>query len=184
MITPAQGTLLIADPFLKDPSFMRSVVLLCRHNEEEGTFGFTLNAMVDYTLDELLSDMETFPLPVYKGGPVQMDTIHYLHQYPDLFADAVKVCDDAYWGGDFGLLKTYMRDGKIDFEKIKFFLGYSGWSPGQLDGEMKEGSWLVVPANKTLIFDTHNDDIWRNSLLTLGGKYKSLVHYPTDPQLN
>lgn len=184
MIQPAQGTLLIADPFLKDPYFMRSVVLLCRHNAEEGSFGFTLHSMVDFTLDELLKDLESYPLPVYNGGPVQLDTIHYLHQYPNLFEDAVMVAEDIYWGGDFDLLKSFLAEGKIDFEKIKFFLGYSGWSAGQLDEEMKEGSWLVAHANKKLIFDTHHEDIWRQSLMELGGKYKSLVHYPTDPQLN
>ena len=84
MDQPASGILLIADPFLKDPNFMRSVVFVCEH-KNEGSFGFVLNKTYDYTLDELLSGVEDLKIPVYQGGPVQMDTIHFLHQYPDRY---------------------------------------------------------------------------------------------------
>ena len=86
MIEPATGILLIADPFLKDPNFLRTVVLLCEH-EEQGSFGFVLNKQITQTLDELISDLNGHKLPVYYGGPVQMDTIHFLHQYPDLIPE-------------------------------------------------------------------------------------------------
>ena len=83
MDSPAPGILLIADPFLKDPNFMRTVVFLCEH-QDEGSFGFVLNKNYEYTLDELVSGLEDLrKIPVYLGGPVQMDTIHFLHQYPD-----------------------------------------------------------------------------------------------------
>ena len=81
MIDPAQDTLLIADPFLKDPNFMRTVVYICRHSDE-GSFGFVLNKMYDQTLDELINGLEGFTIPVYEGGPVQPDTIHYIHSIP------------------------------------------------------------------------------------------------------
>src|SRR5690242_6684304 len=79
----APGILLIADPFLKDPNFMRTVVFICEH-QPEGSFGFVLNKLYDHTLDELIGAMEGFRIPVFSGGPVQVDTIHFLHQYPDL----------------------------------------------------------------------------------------------------
>jgi putative transcriptional regulator len=82
MIEPGPGILLIADPFLKDPNFLRTVVFLCEHREE-GSFGFVLNRKFENTLDELVPDVEGFKLPVFYGGPVQMDTIHFLHQYPE-----------------------------------------------------------------------------------------------------
>ena len=94
MIDPEQGILLIADPFLKDPNFMRSVIMICRHSEE-GTFGFALNKQYELTLDELITDLNEFPIPVYTGGPVQMDTIHYIHQYPQLIPESQLFSDNS-----------------------------------------------------------------------------------------
>lgn len=184
MIAPASGILLIAEPFLKDPNFMRTVVLLCRHEEAEGTFGFVINSLFPQKLDELIPELDGFDLPVYKGGPVQMDTLHYLHQYPDLLPDSLKISDGLYWGGDFETLKTLMQEGLIEREKIKFFLGYSGWETGQLTGEIDEKSWLTVAGNTSIVFETPMDDIWKASLVLLGGKYELMIHFPTDPQLN
>src|SRR5258708_37499099 len=94
MESPAPGILLIADPFLKDPNFMRTVVFLCEH-QDEGSFGFVLNKNYEYTLDELVSGLEDLKkIPVYLGGPVQMDTIHFLLQYPDKIA-----CGDGITAG-------------------------------------------------------------------------------------
>ena len=184
MISPASGTLLIAEPFLKDPSFMRSVVLICRHNEEEGTFGFTLNKLLENTLDEIITDLDGYPLPVYTGGPVHMDTLHYIHQYPELLPDAQKVTDNIWWGGDFEVLKSLIKNNEVDTSKIKFFLGYSGWSAGQLQQEMETQSWLTTIATKKIVFDSTIDEIWNASLIQLGGKYKMMINFPTDPQLN
>lgn len=184
MIAPASGTLLIAEPFLKDPAFMRSVVLLCRHSEEEGSFGFALHKKFEGTLDQIISGMTGYKLTVYSGGPVGTDTLHYLHNYPEYFPDCQKVADDIYWGGDFELMKTLIKANTIDPAGIRFFLGYSGWSEGQLNDEMEAKSWLTTTATADLIFDTASDEIWNASLIRLGGKYSMLIHYPTDPQLN
>ena len=100
MIQPAPGILLIADPFLKDPNFLRTVVFLCEH-KEEGSFGFVLNRKYENTLDELIPGLEDLKLPVFYGGPVQMDTIHFLHQYPDEIPGSEEVIKGVYWGGDF-----------------------------------------------------------------------------------
>ncbi len=183
MIDPAAGILLIADPFLKDPNFLRTVVLLCEH-KDEGSFGFVLNKQIEQTLDELITDFEGHRLPVYYGGPVQTDTIHYLHQYPDLVPGSVKVSDDIYWGGNFESLTALIKSESINLSKIKFFIGYSGWGQDQLTGEMEEKSWLTVEANRKLVFNTGHDQIWKNSLKTLGGEYEMLINYPIDPQLN
>lgn len=183
MIEPAAGVLLIAEPFLKDPSFLRTVVLLCEH-KQEGSFGFVLNKQIEQPLGELISNLEGHDLPVYYGGPVQMDTIHFLHQYPDLIPDSVKVTDDIFWGGNFETVSALIKSNSIDLEKIKFFIGYSGWGDGQLSQEIKEKSWLTVNANQRLVFNTRYDEIWKNSLKTLGGEYERMINYPIDPQLN
>ncbi|MFZ1453708.1 MAG: YqgE/AlgH family protein, partial [Ferruginibacter sp.] len=183
MIEPAAGILLIADPFLKDPNFLRTVVLLCEH-QEAGSFGFVLNKQIEQALDELISDLEGHPLPVYYGGPVQMDTIHFLHQYPDLIPESVKVSDNIFWGGNFETVTALLKSKSIDPDKIKFFVGYSGWGDGQLSDELTEKSWLTVQATRELVFNTGFDEIWKNSLKTLGGEYERMIHYPIDPQLN
>ena len=183
MIEPASGILLIADPFLKDPNFVRTVVLLCEH-QQQGSFGFVLNKQFEQTLNELIADFEGFTLPVYYGGPVQMDSIHFLHEYPDLIPESVKVNDDIYWGGNFETVTALIKNKSIDLTKIKFFIGYSGWGDAQLDEELKEKSWLTVAANSKLVFTTAYDQIWKDSLKELGGKYEMMINYPIDPQLN
>jgi putative transcriptional regulator len=183
MIEPAAGILLIADPFLKDPNFLRTVVLLCEHNKE-GSFGFVLNKQIEQTLDELITDLEGCSLPVYYGGPVQKNTIHFLHQYPALIPDSVEVSNGIFWGGNFETLTALIKSKAIDLSKIKFFIGYSGWGSGQLADELDEKSWLTVEANCKLVFNTGHEEIWKNSLKTLGGEYEMLINYPIDPQLN
>jgi len=183
MIEPGPGILLIADPFLKDPNFIRTVVLLCDH-KEEGSFGFVLNKQIEQTLDELLENFEGFQLPVYYGGPVQTDTIHFVHQYPDLIPDACKISNDIYWGGNFEAVAVLIKNKSIDLKKIKFFIGYSGWADGQLSNEMTEKSWLIVDATKNLVFNTKPEEVWKGSLIHLGGDYEMMVNFPIDPQLN
>lgn len=183
MIEPGPGILLIADPFLKDPNFLRTVVLLCEH-KDEGSFGFVLNKKIDQTLDELLTDFEGFNLPVYFGGPVQTDSIHFVHQYPDLIDDSFEVASGIYWGGNFETVKALIKNKIVNTSKIKFFLGYSGWGNGQLNNEMEEKSWLTVDATRQLVFNTSPDKVWKESLQHLGGEYKQLINYPVDPQLN
>jgi putative transcriptional regulator len=183
MVQPAAGILLIADPFLKDPNFLRTVVILCEH-QPEGSFGFVLNKQIEQTLGELLTDLEGYELPVYYGGPVQMNSIHFLHQYPDLIPDAQKISDDIYWGGNFETVTALIKSKSIDINRIKFFVGYSGWGDGQLDGELKEKSWLTVAATRTLVFETQYDEVWKGSLQQLGGEYEMMINFPIDPQLN
>lgn len=183
MVSPGPGILLIAEPFLKDPNFKRTVVLLCDH-QEEGSFGFVINRHFDHTLDELMNDIDELKLPVFYGGPVQMDTIHFLHQYPEMIPGSYEVQKGIYWGGDFETAILHLRNGSIKPEKIRFFIGYSGWSGGQLDVELKEKSWLTVPASRKIVFHGEAEMIWKDSLKLLGGDYEQLINYPTDPQLN
>ncbi len=183
MIDPAAGILLISDPFLKDPNFMRTVVFLCEH-QEQGSFGFVLNRKYENTLDELIPDLEGFKLPVYYGGPVQLDTIHFLHQYPEEIPGAVEVLKNIYWGGDFEMVLDMIRKKVIDTDKIRFFIGYSGWGTGQLVDELKEKTWLTVKAVRKLIFHKNHEELWKDSLKHLGGDYEMMVNFPIDPQLN
>lgn len=183
MIEPGSGILLIADPFLKDPNFLRTVVLLCEHNEE-GSFGFVINRPYGSTLEQLLPDMQGFSLPVFYGGPVQMDTIHFIHQYPDEIPGGQEIMDGVFWGGDFDRAMQLVRSGEADSLRIRFFIGYSGWSENQLDEEIKEKSWLTVNATKKLLFTDNINNTWKDSLKHLGGDYEMMINFPIDPQLN
>jgi putative transcriptional regulator len=113
-----------------------------------------------------------------------MDTIHFLHQYPDQISGGYEVVDGVYWGGDFEQTIELLRSGKISLSKIRFFIGYSGWGSGQLDNEMNEKSWLSVKASRKLIFHKKTDEVWKEALRYLGGEYEMMANFPIDPQLN
>jgi putative transcriptional regulator len=183
MIEPGPGVLLIADPFLKDPNFLRTVVFLCEH-KEEGSFGFVLNRRYENTLDELIPEVDGVRLPVYYGGPVQIDSIHFLHQYPDEIPGGMEVLKGVYWGGDFEKAVELIKNGEIDRNRIRFFIGYSGWGTGQLADEMTEKTWLTVEATRNLIFHKTAEEVWKESLKHLGGDYEMMINFPIDPQLN
>ena len=183
MIEPAPGILLIADPFLKDPNFLRTVVVLCEKNED-GSIGFVLNREYEHTLDELLPDLEGHDFPVYYGGPVQLETIHMLHRYPEEIPGGQPIREGVYWGGDFEAVIDLLHKGQLDRDKIRFFIGYSGWSDRQLEEEIEEKSWLTVESDPELIFHTNSGNVLKDSIRKLGSDYEMLLNFPIDPQLN
>lgn len=178
-----KGDLLIADPFLKDPNFLRTVVLLCDH-QPDGAIGFVINRKYNKTIGDLVSQLETCNFPVYYGGPVQTDTVHFLHNCPQLIPDGILVGNGIWWGGDFEAAAERLRNGELAQNMIRFYIGYSGWGEAQLEGEIGEKTWLTTPGNTGLVFHKNVSLIWQDSLKQLGGKYEQLIHYPLDPQLN
>jgi putative transcriptional regulator len=174
---------LIAEPFLKDENFTRSVIFLCSH-DAEGSMGFTLNRPFDLSLDQLIDNIETKNIPVMIGGPVAMDTIHVLHQMPDLITESHRINEQLYWGGNWLAVLEGLRQNKIDLNKIRFYLGYSGWSAGQLEQELQEKTWLVTDAHSDIIFNTEVEDCWKRSLIKAGAPYSDWIRFPNDPQLN
>lgn len=183
MEDPAPGILLIADPFLKDPNFSRTVVLICEH-QEAGSLGFVLNKRADYTLEDLIPEASDLMMPIYYGGPVQTDTLHFLHCYPDLIPGAQRLSDGLSWGGNFEATLGLIREGKIDPNRIRFCLGYSGWSEGQLDEELKSKSWLTAWATRKVVFHGNTDETWKEAIRLLGSGYEIMANFPIDPQLN
>ena len=162
---------------------MRTVVFLCEH-QDEGSFGFVLNRNYDYSLDELVNGLDDLKLPVFYGGPVQMDTIHFLHQYPEKIPGGYEIAEGVFWGGDFDVAIQMIRSGEINLQRIRFYIGYSGWGTGQLNDELKEKSWLTVKATRKIIFHKETEEIWKESLKLLGGDYEMMINFPIDPQLN
>ena len=101
-----------------------------------------------------------------------------------MIPNSFQIFDQLYWGGDFTVLKELIRTKKVDVDQIRFFTGYSGWSAGQLEEEIKENSWLVSSLDIHNIMSLDNLDIWRESLSDLGGNYKVWANYPKDQNLN
>ena len=181
-MTPGQGRILISEPLLNDSYFKRSVVLLTEHSEE-GSVGFVLNKPIDIPITDIISDFPTFETTLYVGGPVGKDTVHYIHTLGELIPNSVHVKDDIYWGGDFDQVKEYIREGLIQPSQIRFFLGYSGWSPNQLEGELENNAWLVSEVDSTKIMQP-DEDMWKKILRNLGSHYKSWTNCPENPTMN
>lgn len=182
---PAVGNLLLSEPFMLDPSFQRSVVLLCEHDPSRGTLGYVLNQATDLKVSDLLTEFPESDFPVFIGGPVGHDAIHFIHCCGDRLLDGTDLGNGLFWGGNFETLKVLLETGAIAAGEIKFFLGYSGWDPGQLDRELSENSWMVCTHyNPELVFVNQAEDLWKEAVIAMGPKYAHVANFPIDPRLN
>ncbi len=180
---PKKGQLLIAEPtILNDTSFKRSIILLTEHTKESSV-GFILNRPLEYNLNDLIPEIDC-NFTVFQGGPVEQDNLYFVHKVPELIPDSIEVTNGIYWGGNFESLKTLLMTKQLQSSDIRFFLGYSGWSPGQLEDELKTNSWFISENDFLNIFTTDNETIWKNKLLQKGGKYKLWANAPSDINLN
>ena len=182
-IKPKKGRVLISEPFLEEHHFKQSVILLTEYSEE-GAVGFVLNKPINLNINELLSDLDSFESEVFTGGPVQADQIYYLHTVPELIPNSNHIFDNLYWGGDFEVLSELIDSKRIEVNQIRFFVGYSGWSSGQLEEEIKENSWLVSTLDSHDIMSVDNRDIWKKALREMGGNFKLWADFPEDENLN
>lgn len=178
------GSLLAAEPFLGDPNFERSVILLTEYNESEGSIGFVVNKPLDLDLDDIVIGFPSLQSTVYHGGPVQQDNLFFIHRKGDLLPGSQHISGDLYWGGDLEPLKEMIECKLITPNDIRFFLGYSGWGNGQLESEIEEKSWVVMEKNSLDIFDNQPSEMWKKVLLQLGGTYSLWANSPSDPTLN
>lgn len=182
-LPPKQGTLLVSGPFLADPYFRRSVVLLCIH-DNEGSFGLVLNRPIDMAVADLMEDMPSVPSSVGLGGPVQSGNLFYLHTLSQRIEGSLHVVDDIYMGGDYEQLRAVLAAAPKLAKHVRFFVGYSGWGENQLNTEIEQRSWLVHPANKGLVMRAPASKLWADTLRTMGPAYAPLANFPEDPSLN
>ena len=181
--TPEKGKLLLSEPFLMDPNFSRTVVLLTEHNEE-GSVGFVLNRPLKMNINEVVPDFPVFDAQLYVGGPVENNNLFYIHTLADKLPDSIEIMDGLWWGGDFDILKTLIDTGQATTKEIRFFAGYSGWAPDQLTDEMKQRSWIVSDATVSQVMAPDVESLWKNVMSSLGKKYKIISNFPEDPTLN
>lgn len=182
-IRPKQGRVLISDPFLSDAYFKRSVVFLTEHSEK-GSIGFVLNKPVEVAVNEILADFPSIDTEISVGGPVGTDSVHYIHNLGELIPDSVRVTDNIWWGGDFEMVKQLIDGGSLGSDRIRFFVGYSGWEPKQLEREIEENSWVVSELDSGLIMNSRNRESWKEVLTNLGGRYKLWTNFPENPGMN
>jgi len=182
IIKPKQGIILISEPSLQDYYFRQSVVLLAEHSKE-GTFGFIINKPVEMRLPELFEDMLEFDFPVYMGGPVKTDSVFFVHTLDDIDG-SLKIMQGLYWGGNINTVKSYIRKGLINETHIRFFVGYAGWEPSQLNREINENSWVLSHTTPEEVISTKPGTLWSNYLKHMGHDYAIWANYPADPTLN
>ncbi len=182
-LEPEQGTFLIANPFLPDPNFKHSVILLTQH-DEEGTLGYILNKPLNLPALKLWEGIDILGTYLGYGGPVGSDTLHIIHRRPDIIGAEAEIMPGVYWQGSFEKVLKGLKSGELNPDEVKLFLGYSGWAPQQLDYEMEEESWFVAPAYPEQIFEWSAGSLWKNVLKSMGTKYEIISNFPEYPALN
>lgn len=176
-----RGDLLIAEPFMKDPNFKRTVTLICEHNTE-GSLGLVLNRPSIFKVTEMIPNFPAFQSFVNYGGPVGLDRLNFLHSYGDKIEGSFPIVDNLYWNGNFEQLKELIKAKQILPHNIKFFAGYAGWEAGQLQEEMKDNSWIISKNYKEIF--KMSEYMWQEVLQKMGGKNKLIAAFPEDPTLN
>jgi putative transcriptional regulator len=182
-LKPKQGMLLLAEPFMEAPEFKRSVVLLAEHTEK-GTMGFIINRKLNISPTQAIEEFPEFEDSLYYGGPVNSDQLFYLHTKPKLLEGSIEIMKGVYMGGDYDTLKNLIDIKKLTPADIRFFVGYSGWSAGQLKKEIKDNSWIVLQGQSDHFKAKNNTNLWKEILKGMGGKYSVVADFPEDPTLN
>lgn len=178
------GSVLISDPFLNDQYFGRSIVLICSHNKE-GSFGFVLNQYLDIDLHKIDSKFPDIGARISIGGPVAKENLFFIHSLGKLIEGSTSIYNGIFYGGNFDQLCTLLLEKKVLRKKVRFFVGYSGWSAGQLNEEIKEQSWLPVNnLSMNMLFNTSNDRLWEQALEMQGRKFKVISKFTRNPEDN
>jgi putative transcriptional regulator len=177
------GTLLAACPFLSDAPFYRRLLLLAEHSPA-GSVAFVLNEYSGYRLGELLPGFEGWDVPVWTGGPVEGDTLHIVQIQSAGLAESTEVAPGIWWNAHPAKAMQLASEGLLDMEKWYFFLGYSGWSPRQLEREIEECCWIIGSLNPLYLPKEKSPHGWSQFLIELGSPYSWLSNAPAHPSLN
>jgi putative transcriptional regulator len=177
------GSLLVASLSLVDPNFFRTVVLVCMH-DEDGAMGLVLNRPVHRApvVDHLphFAELAAEPPVIFQGGPVEPSAAIVLGRTRPAAELPNRVI------GDVALLDLSrpVDELRADLRTVRVFAGYAGWGAGQLDREIAEEAWFVVPALEVDPFDPEPETLWRRVLLRQPGRLKFFAWAPADPRLN
>ena len=184
--SPAIGSLLVAEPFLREEYFNHAVISLIEYERGKSAMGLVLNKATGYTLGEAIEGIqEEVDIPIYCGGPLSCDRLFYLHSLGDEFDGARQIADGLFIGGDFEQVKNYVNMGLDTEGKIRFFVGYSGWDRFQLEEEIEKHVWAVAPkpVNSEILHED-GDSFWYHIVRMLGKPYRNWLYHPVNPQYN
>lgn len=181
-LKPQKGNLLIAEPFMQDFNFMRSVVLLVENNDD-GAVGFILNKAEGMQLKDVIADFPDFDAPLYLGGPVEAQSLFFIHTKGDLINDSVKIKDGLFWNGNLEQVKAMIEQKLVEPNEIKFFLGYAGWDKKQLKEELDQNSWIIKASSPSIIFNK-SKDLWKEVVADSPKEISVMANFPLDPALN
>ncbi len=186
---PRGGSLLISEPFMMDPNFQRSVILLCEHDSELGSLGLVLNQPAPFTIKDFVSELSDLPdefdFPIFFGGPVERDVLQFTHRLPELIPEGRDLGNGQYWGGNFESVLSLLLSRSLKTTDIKFFIGYSGWDSGQLEQELDENSWVVLNNyHPDIILMNDPENLWREAIIAMGPKYAHVANFPINPMWN
>jgi len=173
-----RGHLLVSSPLLQDPNFRRTVVLMT-HHDEEGAMGLVLSRPTEVTVADAVPDLLDLPGTlglVSVGGPVQPEAVVVLVEHEDEPPAPIV--------GNVAFMEAGSEAADLDVVRARIFAGYSGWGPGQLEEELQESSWIVVPAEPDDAFAQDPDELWRTVLHRKGGRFALIATMPFDPKLN
>lgn len=182
-LEPKKGRLLISEPFLDDPYFNRTVILLCEHNDE-GSFGFVLNKYVQLKINELLDDFPQFQGKIGLGGPVNNTNLYYIHTLGEAVEGSNLIVDNIYMGGNFETIRALLDSGQLNEQDVRFFVGYSGWTKDQLNEEIRQNAWYVAEASNLSLMKLQSASMWNEILKKMGKEFALLANFPIDPGLN
>ena len=182
--TPLQaGKLLVATPLTGDIFFDRSVILLIEHNEG-GSFGIILNKNLPITLKDLFPDTHNEHIPIFWGGPVDANVLFFLHSYGNLLKDSIHIDGNIYYGASVPDLLDSIKKELLDESLIRFYLGYSGWTGGQLEDEINRKLWVVADCDEKNLFAINNKSYWNTVVENLGSDFSSWLNIPEEPCWN
>lgn len=184
---PAPGALLVSEPFLREEYFSHSVIALIEHEPKGGAMGVVLNNTTDYTLQELVKGVECKePVPVYCGGPLGSDRLFFMHTLGDIIQGTQSLGNGLWIGGEFEPMLSIVNDGYELEGNIRFFLGYSGWSDGQLEDELARNVWAVSPLTSTPhdMLRGDGDAYWHRAVRALGPDFRGWLYHPQNPMVN
>ncbi len=183
-LAPQKGRILIADPFAGDAYFERSVVYLCEHSKS-GSFGFVLNNLIEIDLQELNELFPSIQVKLSTGGPVELESMFFIHTLGETLHESIAIGNNLWIGGDFNQLYSFVKKEHLENHQIRFFLGYSGWSAGQLTREIEENAWVVAEVDSSdEIMHIGEEDQWKYFMRKLGDKYKMMTDFPIKPTDN
>ncbi len=183
---PKGGSLLVAEPFLREECFNHAVILLIDHGDGYPSMGLTLNRSTDLTLDQIIDEVgPDHRVPIFVGGPVGDDRMFYLHTLPDIFDNSIEVMPGLYIGGDYGQVLEYVNEGYPTEGHLRFYVGYSGWEPGQLDEEVKNNVWAGAGNTDPRQLLTGCDDpFWHRTVKSMGERYRGWQFHPMNLSAN